>query len=206
MAPPRSPRRTPSSPLLRARWRRLQGEGGGGEVELVLERGYGGGRWRGKGEDGGWLRRELERARELSGWRGGRSTSGGGVIFFGSGDGLGCHNLGRTVSEKEHIEGYGDKKPHFKSHWPKVDKVDRSWSGNLVPRPYEKIRREPTSNMMASHGKIAAESGGGHWSTTHRSGPIRLDNGPRLARSCGMRRDWSFEDLRQRVDEKMQGH
>lgn len=116
---------------------------------------------------------------------------------------LRCHNLGRTVSEKEHIEGYGDKKPHFKSRWPKVD---RSWSGNLAPRPYEKIRREPTSNTMASHGKIAAESGGGHWSTTHRSGPIRLDNGPRLARSCGMRRDWSFEDLRQRVDEKIQGH
>ncbi|KAI8529910.1 hypothetical protein RHMOL_Rhmol11G0011600 [Rhododendron molle] len=119
---------------------------------------------------------------------------------------LRCHNLGRTVSEKEHIEGYGDKKQHFKSRWPKVDKVDRSWSGNLVARPYEKIRREPTSNMMASHGKIAGESGGGHWSTTHRSRPIRLDNGPRLARSCGMRRDWSFEDLRQRVDEKIQGH
>ncbi|KAH7833836.1 hypothetical protein Vadar_010206 [Vaccinium darrowii] len=113
---------------------------------------------------------------------------------------LRCQNLLRTGSEKEHIEGCGDhQKPHFKLHWPKVDKVDRSWSGNLVPRPsYDKIRNE---TMNGGGG------GGGQRNTTPRSGPLRLESGPRLARSCGMRRDWSFEDLRQRMDENMtRGH
>ncbi|KAK6934988.1 hypothetical protein RJ641_035143 [Dillenia turbinata] len=74
-------------------------------------------------------------------------------------------------------------------------KGERSWSGNLPPQPYEKIRKGPyyTEEMkkdekaprhrrLLTTGDIAFEGTGE----------------PRLIRSSGMRRDWSFEDLRAR--------
>lgn len=67
-------------------------------------------------------------------------------------------------------------------------RVERNWTGNLSPRPnYGKMRTG--SNLMA--GKKEKEA---HF-RTHHSGPADLAS-PRLVRSSGMRRDWSFEDLR----------
>ncbi|GFS32574.1 hypothetical protein Acr_00g0023280 [Actinidia rufa] len=72
-------------------------------------------------------------------------------------------------------------------------KVDRNWSGNLVPRPYEKMRNELKEKpTRAGHHRLHSISGLGEY-----------EDGPRLVRSCGMRRDWSFEDLRKRRDEKV---
>ncbi|OVA02946.1 hypothetical protein BVC80_9095g153 [Macleaya cordata] len=73
--------------------------------------------------------------------------------------------------------------------------VDRSWSGNLTPPPYEQIGNGSsvgvTSKGRKGHRRIHST---GVLAFEGRSG----DSGePRLLRSCGMRRDWSFENLRQ---------
>ncbi|RDX71800.1 hypothetical protein CR513_48796, partial [Mucuna pruriens] len=56
-------------------------------------------------------------------------------------------------------------------------KVDRSWSGNI----------NPPQNARGAVAKVKAE----HHRRTNSEGDV----GPRLVRSSGMRRDWSFEDL-----------
>ncbi|XWS38749.1 hypothetical protein CRYUN_Cryun19dG0157100 [Craigia yunnanensis] len=82
-------------------------------------------------------------------------------------------------------------------------RVDRSWSGNINPAVYEQIRSEPMS--MFSSKKIKK----GHRrlntiATTFGAVTFEADDvEPRLVRSCGMRRDWSFEDLRGQMGEKM---
>nr|GMD96124.1 uncharacterized protein LOC109153269 [Ipomoea batatas] len=70
----------------------------------------------------------------------------------------------------------------------------RSWSGNLVP-----------SWPAAGHKNGAATSNPGRQKAEGRgvsqrrhSGPVECET-PRLVRSSGMRREWSFEDLRQNV-------
>ncbi|CAK9142788.1 unnamed protein product [Ilex paraguariensis] len=92
---------------------------------------------------------------------------------------LTCQSMRRTDSKKELREGIFDhEKPNLSLC---LGRVERSWSGNLAPpRPYEKFKK-------ATH-------------RIHSSGPVEFESGaPKLVRSCGMRRDWSFEDLRQRV-------
>ncbi|MCL7049855.1 hypothetical protein MKW94_002726 [Papaver nudicaule] len=77
--------------------------------------------------------------------------------------------------------------------------VDRSWSGNLTPPPYEQIGNG--SSVPTSKGRR------GHHRRIHSTGILAFEgrNGesgePRLMRSCGMRRDWSFENLRQIMEE-----
>ena len=94
-------------------------------------------------------------------------------------------------SDKELIEKRGGvDKPRFALG---LSKVDRSWSGNLVPRHYEKMRNESKEKpARVGHHRLHSISGFGGY-----------EDGPRLVRSCGMRRDWSFEDLRKRRDEKV---
>ncbi|XP_057475966.1 uncharacterized protein LOC130763967 [Actinidia eriantha] len=91
--------------------------------------------------------------------------------------------LGRVDSEKEHGA-------HFKLHWKKGV---RSWSGNLgPPRPYEKMKSGSTvagKNAKVRHHRV------------HSSGRIGYEGEPMLVRSSGMRRDWSFEDLRKKMRE-----
>ncbi|GMI71758.1 hypothetical protein like AT5G46770 [Hibiscus trionum] len=77
-------------------------------------------------------------------------------------------------------------------------KISRSWSGNTSPQPYEQIGKEPSNsgsprrlNMFdnTSYGTMRFEA--------------NIGDEPRLVRSSGMRRDWSFENLRgQRVEKK----
>lgn len=77
-------------------------------------------------------------------------------------------------------------------------KVDRSWSGNLAPRPYDhKFVKNESADMVGKKGKK------GHQRVQSISGPIGYKDGPRLVRSSGMRRDWSFEDLGQKREEKI---
>ncbi|CAK9173396.1 unnamed protein product [Ilex paraguariensis] len=96
---------------------------------------------------------------------------------------LTCQSMPRTDSDKGFKQIYDHEKHHF-SHC--LGKVERRWSGNLAspPRPYEKIR----TGKKATHHRI------------HSSGTVEFESSaPKLVRSCGMRRDWSFEDLRQCV-------
>ncbi|KAA8522053.1 hypothetical protein F0562_012633 [Nyssa sinensis] len=101
--------------------------------------------------------------------------------------------LPRADSQNELEEKYDHEKPNFR---PCRANVGRSWSGNLAPRPYEKMRNGsamgPEKRVMKAHRRIFS------------SGPVELESStPRLVRSCGMRRDWSFENLRQLRDEKV---
>lgn len=76
--------------------------------------------------------------------------------------------------------------------------VSRTWSGN-----YEQIRSEAMS-VTGNPKKI--KKGHRRLNTIHtinESKGYEEDAQPRLVRSCGMRRDWSFEDLRGGRDEKM---
>ncbi|CAL5359606.1 hypothetical protein ACSBR2_037528 [Camellia fascicularis] len=108
---------------------------------------------------------------------------------------LACQSLPRVDSEHELSERCGVDKHHFVIRWPKVD---RNWSGHLVPMPYEKGRNE--SGIMGKRAKS------GH-RRVHNDGPMGFENKPRLVRSSGMRRDWSFEDLGQRREmQEVEGH
>ncbi|KAJ9152449.1 hypothetical protein P3X46_026014 [Hevea brasiliensis] len=69
-------------------------------------------------------------------------------------------------------------------------KVERSWSGNLSPPPYEKIGKSSmtiTRKIKKNHRRLNS------------TGAIAFKESgePKLMRSSGMRRDWSFEDLGQ---------
>ncbi|KAK6947424.1 hypothetical protein RJ641_000897 [Dillenia turbinata] len=99
---------------------------------------------------------------------------------------LTCQGLPRTDSDRHYREETSSTLCCIK--------VERSWSGNLSPQPYEQIRKAsfyaeemkeekaPRHRRLLTTGDIAFEETGE----------------PRLIRSSGMRRDWSFEDLRAR--------
>lgn len=77
--------------------------------------------------------------------------------------------------------------------------VDRSWPGNLAPQPYEQICVK-NATMLVAKKKVVRP---GH-RRLYTTGAAAFEGAaePRLVRSSGMRRDWSFEDLRPRRDEK----
>ncbi|PIA39957.1 hypothetical protein AQUCO_02600420v1 [Aquilegia coerulea] len=69
--------------------------------------------------------------------------------------------------------------------------LERNWSGNLSPPRYKKIRNDSAipinkSGSMKGHRRVQSMA------VTSYEGACS----PRLVRSGGMRRDWSFEDLR----------
>ena len=77
-----------------------------------------------------------------------------------------------------------------------------SWSGYLyiplsIPPPYKKIRSNTTRST-----KMKVKTG---HCQKHKSGPLEFKSSndePRLVRSRGMRRDWSFENLRRGWEER----
>ncbi|KAL3497790.1 hypothetical protein ACH5RR_040522 [Cinchona calisaya] len=95
----------------------------------------------------------------------------------------------RTDSDVDIRERLCQEKPHINRF---LAGFDRSWSGNLAPRPnnHDKMTRG-TIQMVDKNTKAA------HY-RIHNSAPAGFEDtgSPRLARRCGMRRDWSFEDLR----------
>ena len=110
---------------------------------------------------------------------------------------LSCQVLQRTNSDCEREYG-GEKYTYKKIFQPEVHQ--RSWSGNLGQPP-------PGYDQMVSGSKAVVEQKKvkklGH-RRMHSTGALALDGTaePRLVRSCGMRRDWSFEDLRERDEKK----
>ncbi|KAI5678427.1 hypothetical protein M9H77_09377 [Catharanthus roseus] len=96
---------------------------------------------------------------------------------------LTCQGMKRTDSDNDiplSLSCELQKPPNINKLHDRVN--ERSWSGNLVPRPptAEKLKKSSTRR--------------------HSSGTYSVDGTetPRLVRSSGMRREWSFEDLRQR--------
>ncbi|KAE8671704.1 Detected protein of unknown function [Hibiscus syriacus] len=95
-----------------------------------------------------------------------------------------CLTLKRTVSinERDH---FGHKQK------PSVTFccASRAWSGN-----YEQMSSESMSKKTKKgHG------GRNTIDTTYESKGFNANSEPRLVRSCGLRRDWSFEDLRKEM-------
>lgn len=74
--------------------------------------------------------------------------------------------------------------------------MDRSWSGNLTPPPYyEKIDRSaPLLGELDKKKKNEKKAGHRRLCST---GGVAYEGSaePKLVRSAGMRRDWSFENL-----------
>lgn len=74
--------------------------------------------------------------------------------------------------------------------------IERNWSGALAsPSPPWEEMREPVTPQSVSSKKVKK----GH--RRYKSAAVvAIDeiNKPRLVRSAGMRRDWSFEDFRKR--------
>ncbi|XP_059655096.1 uncharacterized protein LOC132302263 [Cornus florida] len=106
---------------------------------------------------------------------------------------LTCQSLQRVDSERDCSKNYQQDKSNLSLCW---SKVERSWSGNLgTPRPYNKMRNE-SSGFVGTTKRVKK----GHH-RVHTSASLQFESStPRLVRSCGMRRDWSFEDLMQRRD------
>ncbi|KAH7514417.1 uncharacterized protein LOC107430587 [Ziziphus jujuba] len=107
-----------------------------------------------------------------------------------------------TCSQVQRSNSESDRKQHGKDrNCTKISNahVDRSWSGNLASPPsYEQFCMKNAS-MLVAHKKVTQ----GH-RRLHSTGAVAFEGGaePRLVRSSGMRRDWSFEDLRQRDEKK----
>ncbi|XP_020206973.1 uncharacterized protein LOC109792007 [Cajanus cajan] len=81
------------------------------------------------------------------------------------------HIFQRVDSERESL-------PEMKASRKVSKHVDRNWSGNI----------NPPQHGGGDVAKIKAEH--------HRRANSEGDLGPRLVRSRGMRRDWTFEDLK----------
>ncbi|KAK8560816.1 hypothetical protein V6N13_026251 [Hibiscus sabdariffa] len=78
-------------------------------------------------------------------------------------------------------------------------KVNRSWSGNTSPQPYEQIGKEPSnSGIPPKKIKKGSRQFNTFDNTTYGTMGFKanVEGEPRLVRSSGMRRDWSFENLR----------
>ncbi|KAK4349604.1 hypothetical protein RND71_032359 [Anisodus tanguticus] len=106
---------------------------------------------------------------------------------------LTCQVLKRTDSHDELRERINNVKGQKSNNRLFSGGIDRNWSGNLVPKPrFEKTRAK---SLLGQENKVKKDS-----RRIHNSDPMEfMGDTPKLARSSGMRRDWSFEDLRQTI-------
>ncbi|XP_058106563.1 uncharacterized protein LOC131249830 [Magnolia sinica] len=93
---------------------------------------------------------------------------------------LTCQTLLRTESLDMETEQLDPNLNRLRSNGP-----DRNWSGCLLPPPYENKRK-----ALHKRGGSVASANIEEQAVADASGE------PRLQRSRGMRRDWSFEDLK----------
>lgn len=104
---------------------------------------------------------------------------------------LTCQALPRTQSDREN-HGYETSSSRGKSC---CLYVPRRWSAELTPPTYESIKIDDDISS-SPHKKVK----------TRRVHSDCSGNEPRLVRSSGMRRDWSFEDLGLRDQKKGRFH
>ncbi|EOA14199.1 hypothetical protein CARUB_v10027351mg [Capsella rubella] len=125
---------------------------------------------------------------------------------------LTCQALPRTDSNKDlNLSGPGPPTVEMNNHvLGKTCCVDppiggRNWSGSLSPRNHEKIGRSGSSlaQKMKKVKKIPHVRLSGPVGSNPSNGPTRPEQ-PRLVRSTGVRRNWSFENLRDQglIEEK----
>ncbi|XP_060210295.1 uncharacterized protein LOC132637180 [Lycium barbarum] len=106
---------------------------------------------------------------------------------------LTCQVLRRTDSDNEPRGRFNDvdNSTQETSNFSLcLGRADRSWSGNLAPNS----GYENTMTRMLNNGSHRLQNNGG--------GPMEFPSvTPRLQRSPGMRRDWSFEHLCRQMNE-----
>ncbi|XP_010481416.1 PREDICTED: uncharacterized protein LOC104760224 [Camelina sativa] len=124
---------------------------------------------------------------------------------------LTCQALPRTDSNKEiDLSGPGPPTVEINHVLGKtccvLDPIGgRNWSGSLNPRIHEKIGRSGSSlaQKMKKVKKIHHLRLSGPVGSNPSNGPTRPEQ-PKLVRSTGVRRNWSFENLRDQglIEEK----
>ncbi|KAL9282583.1 hypothetical protein AtEden1_Chr5g0132121 [Arabidopsis thaliana] len=123
---------------------------------------------------------------------------------------LSCQALPRTDSNKDiDLSGPGPPTVEINNVLGKKCCVNpiggRNWSGNLSPRIYEKIGRPGSSlaHKMKKVKKIHHVRLSGPVGSSPSNVPTRPEQ-PKLVRSTGVRRNWSFENLRDQglIEEK----
>ncbi|OMO77298.1 hypothetical protein CCACVL1_15108 [Corchorus capsularis] len=109
---------------------------------------------------------------------------------------LACHQVLQRTDSNNDLRNYdnNNNEKDIKRFWG--IKVDRSWSGNLSPVAFEHVRNNtdpstPPAKKMLKKGHRRLNT----IDTTFRMVSFEADGEPKLVRSSGMRRDWSFEDL-----------
>lgn len=100
---------------------------------------------------------------------------------------LNCLTCGGQVLQRENSEREYFTEIKVSRKVPNI-KVGRTWSGNI----------SPPQCAAATGGGAVAKIKKEHHRRTNSAGNV----GPRLVRSSGMRRDWSFEDLNVGQQEK----
>ncbi|CAL9028949.1 unnamed protein product [Prunus brigantina] len=104
---------------------------------------------------------------------------------------LTCQVLNRTNSSGSDKDNVCKDKAYRKLCCVNIN-MERSWSGNLTPPSYEQIQEssmfmpdKKKGKMSLGHRRLMSTGGVAYEGSTE----------PRLVRSSGMRRDWSFENL-----------
>ena len=118
---------------------------------------------------------------------------------------LNCQVLKRTDSDGREMDFRAENYSYEKLLRSKQAQ-QRSWSGNLAPMvappPVNGNYAEQTKSglVVVAHKKVSKS---GH-RRLNSAGALGFEGTaePRLLRSSGMRRDWSFENLRERDDKK----
>ncbi|KAK9698935.1 hypothetical protein RND81_08G141500 [Saponaria officinalis] len=113
-----------------------------------------------------------------------------------------CNNCRRAnsfpcINKKPFEEDDTDNSPYAtkNAHFHKV-LAKRSWSGNLMSPSYDKVNKSDDDTPPQKKVKFAHfERQGSACAAQCRNTNDNLTNTPRLVRSGGKRRDWSFEDL-----------
>ncbi|KAG9153994.1 hypothetical protein Leryth_000509 [Lithospermum erythrorhizon] len=113
---------------------------------------------------------------------------------------LSCQ-IKRTDSDDDLMQRLNPNSKQGKTnHHLRPDIFNRSWSGNLVPRPSRKSSKGCALEASKHDGVNGLPQSHHGLSRVHNSGPADYEPAtPRLVRSGGMRRDWSFENVRQIV-------
>ncbi|XP_028789245.1 uncharacterized protein LOC114758043 [Neltuma alba] len=95
---------------------------------------------------------------------------------------LSCLTCSQVLQKTDSFREYSSEKPGLRK--VRCTPVERTWSGNIALEDQDR-RQEPLVKIKREHRRAH--------STGSAAFPGSVE--PRLVRSPGMRRDWSFEDL-----------
>ncbi|XP_021890752.1 uncharacterized protein LOC110809281 [Carica papaya] len=109
---------------------------------------------------------------------------------------LTCQTLLRTDSDREYDNNTIDEEDQVVENLY-YEKTERNWSRNLTPPVYKKMKSgsllvTSSRKVKRSHRRLNTSTGVVGYETSAE---------PKLERSVGMRREWSFEDLREKRKE-----